>query len=131
MMSQPHEHSVRRILLPSGRSIEVVRFEDLSDVPERPGLHVCQSCSSDLVQPNDWVPAADDGWEMTLHCPNCGWSTHGVYDDAEVTQLEEQLEEGVDAILRDLQRLASANMADEVERFARALAADVILPEDF
>jgi hypothetical protein len=34
-------------------------------------------------------------------------------------------------MLRDLQRLTQANMADQIERFAQALHADHILPEDF
>ena len=46
-------------------------------------------------------------------------------------QLEEQLDDGIAAILLDLKRLATANMADEIERFAAALEANLILPEDF
>jgi hypothetical protein len=34
-------------------------------------------------------------------------------------------------MLRDLQRLTQANMADEIERFTLALDGDHILPEDF
>ena len=34
-------------------------------------------------------------------------------------------------MLADLQRLAQANMADEIDRFISALRADLILPEDF
>jgi hypothetical protein len=37
----------------------------------------------------------------------------------------------VAAILRDLKRLATANMADEIDRFTAALDADLVLPEDF
>jgi hypothetical protein len=130
-MSQPNQHSVRRILLPSGRSIEVVRFEELDSAPPTTGLHICEACKSDLVQPIEWVPASDDHWQLTLHCPNCDWTGEGLYNVNEVAQLEEQLDEGIDAILRDLQRLTSANMSDEIERFAAALHADLILPEDF
>ena len=34
-------------------------------------------------------------------------------------------------MLSDLRRLTQANMAEEIERFAAALDADLILPEDF
>ena len=34
-------------------------------------------------------------------------------------------------LLRDLRRLAHANMEDEIERFAAALRRREILPEDF
>lgn len=73
----------------------------------------------------------EDAWELALMCPNCGWTTTGVYGQAEVEELEERLEEGLAEMLADLHRLAQANMTDEVERFVAALDADVILPEDF
>lgn len=128
--NQKH-HSVRRIVLPSGRSIEVVRFDDQTRVPPTTGLHVCPTCKSELVQPVEWGEVSDDRWELTLSCPNCDWSCRDVYDHDQVMQLEEQLDEGVSAILGDLKRLANANMADEIDRFASALKADLILPEDF
>ena len=125
------DHSVRRIVLPSGKSIDVVRFDDRRQAPARPGLHICQDCGSELVQPVDWRATQDDRWELTLYCPNCDWTCRGVYDHEQIEQLEEQLDDGVEAIMRDLNRLTNANMADEIERFASALEADLILPEDF
>ncbi len=129
--NQNQNHSVRRIVLPSGRSIEVVRFDDEHHAVPATGLHICPECASELVQPVDWGEATEEHWELTLHCPNCDWASQGIFDQDQVVQLEEELDEGVAAILRDLKRLATANMADEIERFASALEADVILPEDF
>lgn len=124
-------HSVRRILLPSGRTIEVVRFQDGETVTPT-GLHVCPSCSSELVQPVAWSEAGDgERWELILECPNCWWSETGLFGHREVTALEEKLDDGVSAIVRDLQRLTHANMADQIDRFIAALRADMILPEDF
>jgi hypothetical protein len=125
------DHSVRRIVLPSGKSIEVVRFDGRSEAPAGGGLHVCQECESDLVQPIEWHATTDDRWDLMLYCPNCDWNCRGVYSHQQVELLEEQLDLGVEAIVRDLQRLTGANMADEIERFAAALEADLILPEDF
>jgi hypothetical protein len=125
------DHSVRRIQLPSGKSIEVVRFDGREEAPARDGLHICQDCSSELVQPAEWRATSDDRWDLTLHCPNCDWCSRGSFTQAQLEGLEEQLDLGVEAIVRDLQRLTSANMADEIERFAAALEADLILPEDF
>jgi hypothetical protein len=125
------DHPVRRIVLPSGKAIEVVRFGSGQQAPPHDSLHVCQGCESELVQPQDWRATSDDHWELTLHCPNCDWSCRGIYSQAQVESLEEQLDIGVEAIVRDLQRLTSANMSDEIERFAAALEADLILPEDF
>lgn len=124
-------HSVRRIVLPSGKSIEVVRFDGGHETPARTGLHICQGCGSELVQPVEWRATSDDRWELTLYCPDCDTSACGVYSQQELECLEEQLDLGIEAIVRDLHRLTSANMADEIERFASALQADLILPEDF
>jgi hypothetical protein len=131
-MNQDPKHSVRRIVLPSGKSIEVVRFtEEAAPAPARSGLHLCPDCASDLVQPVAWSEASGDCWELVLSCPNCRWSDEGVYGRAEVEDLEERLDDGLAEMLDDLQRLAQANMADEMDRFIEALHRDYILPEDF
>ena len=125
----PH-HSVRRIVLPSGRSIEVVSFgADEATGPQ--GLHVCDQCASELVQPVAWSEAPGERWDLTLQCPNCAWLHAGQYDREQVEQLEEQLDEGLAKMLDDLRRLTQANMSEEIQRFTGALRADLILPEDF
>lgn len=131
MEERANHHTVHRIVLPSGRTIEVVRFHDEgAELRWRP-LHVCPHCHAQLVQPVDWSEIDDDRWELTLLCPNCERSTTGVYAQAEVEEFEDRLEEGLSEMLGDLHRLAQANMADEIDRFAAALDANVILPEDF
>lgn len=130
-MSQNNEsHAVRRIVLPSGRSIEVVRFDDATPSSVR-ALHVCPSCSSPLVQPTSWSESTQERWELQLECPNCWWSDTGVYERDQVEQLEDCLDEGLAEILGDLQRLTEANMSEEIDRFAAALRVDLLLPEDF
>jgi hypothetical protein len=124
------QHSVRRIVLPSGRSIEVVRFHE-TDQSLREGLHICPQCDSELVQPLAWSEAAEDRWELELECPNCRWTTEGQFTEDQVHELEDKLDEGLADLLGDLRRLAHANMADHVERFVAALQRDLILPEDF
>jgi hypothetical protein len=126
---QPEKPSVRRIVLPSGRSIEVIRWDDPDRVTR--GLHVCPDCASELVQPIDWSEAPDESWSLALTCPNCHWYTEGIYTQDQVRELEDRLDEGLAAMLRDLKRLTQANMADQIDRFIAALHADHILPEDF
>jgi hypothetical protein len=130
MNAKRNQHSVRRIVLPSGRSIEVVRFHDTEPTTHE-GLHVCPECRSELVHPVAWGQISPDQWELELYCPNCGQRREGVFAQDDVAALEEHLDVGVEAILCDLKRLAHANMADEVDRFVAALEADLILPEDF
>ena len=128
--SAPH-HSVHRIVLPSGRKIEVVRFDETAEERASRPLHVCPACACDLVQPISWSEASEEHWELELSCPNCDWTTEGIYEQAAVEELEERLDEGLAAMLGDLQRLTQANMVEEVDRFVCALHADQILPEDF
>ena len=130
MEEKSPNHSVHRIVLPSGRKIDVVRFHD-SPAGVQHDLHVCPECECDMVQPINWTEASDDQWELLLRCPNCDWSTEGVFEQAAVEDLEERLDEGLADLLSDLQRLTQANMADEIDRFLAALQADLILPEDF
>lgn len=130
MNENRNQHSVRRIVLPSGRTIEVVRFHEVEQASPR-GLHICPGCDSELVQPIAWSESPDGRWDLLLSCPNCWWETEGTYTEEQVHALEEELDEGLADMLRDLQRLTQANMADQLERFAAALRADLILPEDF
>jgi hypothetical protein len=139
-MSQPTNSNgqyVRRVTLPSGRSIEVVYFEPLAagatasprEVVDE--LHVCPECDRDLVYPVDWEEASMTHWEVVLRCPNCEWTEVGKYDQTTVDRFDEQLDLGTEALVRDLRRLVQANMEDEADRFAAALEANAILPEDF
>jgi hypothetical protein len=121
--------AVRRIVLPSGRTVEVIRFTDVDD--ERRELHLCRSCESELVQPVNWSETADGRWDLILECPNCGRTESGTFTRLQVERLEDHLDEGLTEMIADLQRLTRANMAADVDRFVAALDAGLILPEDF
>jgi hypothetical protein len=95
------------------------------------GLHICPACGSDLVQPLDVAQLPPGSWCVELLCPNCWWNHHGVHDQAEVDRFDEELARGEAAILATIDELAESSMQDEIDRFARALAADAILPIDF
>jgi hypothetical protein len=129
-MSQHGEtDSNRRIILSSGRALEILRFH-LDHTASR-GLHLCPQCDSPLVQPIEWHEARAGFWELLLRCPNCRWEQEGMFTQSQVDLFEERLEEGLSQMLEDLTRLAQANTAEEIAHFASALRADLILPEDF
>jgi hypothetical protein len=94
-------------------------------------LHICPSCTSELVHPVDWSPVSDRRWHVDLRCPDCEWIGGGTYEQQVVDRFDEALDDGTEAVLNDLQRLTRANMEDDVEAFIAALQADRILPEDF
>jgi hypothetical protein len=150
-MAHPNgDHQLKRIVLPSGKTIEVVYFESLAaeaDVAAAPApapaqpvkpaertetdLHVCPGCSSELVYPVAWEEADESHWSISLRCPNCEWAEDGVYAQTDCDRFDDELERGTDALTRDYKRLMTANLADEIERFANALEVDAILPMDF
>ena len=136
-MPEPHDKHqyVRRVVLPSGKTIEVVYFGDETYTAPAPepadDLHVCGTCDSELVYPVDWEEAGDTHWEVTLRCPNCEWTGTGVFEQDTVERFDEELDRGTEALVRDLKRLMTANMEDEIDRFVSALEAGHIVPEDF
>lgn len=134
---------VKRVVLPSGKTIDVVLFSDSAEaemvpvepsppvVEEEQDLQVCPACDSDLVYPLDWEEAGEEAWYVTLRCPECETLRDGVFSQDTVDAFDEELDAGTEALTADLRRLARSNMAGEVDRFAAALEADAILPEDF
>jgi len=124
-----HKQYVRKVTLPSGKTIEVISFEDLR--PNAPELHICPECESDLVYPISWEEADAASWAVSLRCPNCEWNVTSVYGDAEIQRFDERLDRGTEALVADLRQLTRANMEEDVERFIHALDAGHLLPEDF
>ena len=128
---------VRRVVLPSGKTIEVVYFGDETVTAPRisqepiEDLHVCGTCESELVYPVDWEEVGETHWEVQLRCPNCEWAGTGVFEQDTVERFDEELDRGTEALVRDLKRMMQANMEDEIERFINALQAGHIIPEDF
>jgi hypothetical protein len=135
--SSDNTQHVRRVVLPSGRAIEVVYFDNqASQGPSAPArerleLNVCPECDRHLVYPVEWEEASSTHWEVQLRCPNCEWSTVGLYDQETVDRFDEQLDHGTEGLVRDLKRLTRANMEEEADRFSSALASDAIWPMDF
>jgi hypothetical protein len=141
-------HYVKRVLLPSGKTIEVVYFREggpvedavpapaprpTDDPPAEPhqDLHVCMECASELVYPVEWEESGDENWSVLLHCPNCDVYREGIFTQHNVEVFDEELDRGADALARDYKRLMRANMAEEIDRFVGALDSGAIVPEDF
>ncbi|HYH59990.1 MAG TPA: hypothetical protein VD790_12340 [Thermoleophilaceae bacterium] len=133
----PEGHYVKRVVLPSGKTIEVVYFES-ARAEAQPGeqvqdrdLHVCLQCASELVYPTAWDEAGPEHWRVTLRCPNCEWVAVGIFSQPLVDKFDECLDEGTEQVMTDLRELERSNMSDEIDRFVAALDAEALLPEDF
>ncbi len=110
MSQQPANNGqyVRRVVLPSGRAIEVVYFETLAGeaaaaipaaAPIR-DLHLCPECDRDLVVPVEWEETSPTHWEVLLRCPNCEWSEIDTFDQDTVDRFDEQLYIGTETLIR-------------------------------
>jgi len=145
--SGPGDHQLKRIILPSGKTIEVVYFDraavsgpqvEASAAQPAPApadtereLHVCINCTSTLVYPVQWEEAGPKSWHVTLRCPECEWSESDVFTQEQCDRFDDELEAGTEQLSRDFKRMVTANMSEEIDRFAGALEADAILPSDF
>jgi hypothetical protein len=84
-----------------------------------------------LVHPLDWAEQSPGRWRINMRCPDCGLRREGVFGQALVERLDEELDRATGSLLSDLKQLTHANMAEEIELFARALQLDLIGPSDF
>ncbi len=125
---------IRRGAEPSGaEKMDIVHNARRS--PERTAspdqLHVCFHCAGELVFPLDWSEEGPRHWRIVLRCPDCESRREGVFEQAAVERLEDELDRAAAALLGDLRRVTHANMSDEIEFFIRALDADLIDASDF
>ncbi len=134
-----------RIVLPSGKTIEVVRRPEAATpssgsngavargraVVRAPEPHQCPGCGCALVYPVAWRAAPSERWSVDLRCPNCERRETIVLAQDVADRFDEELARGAETMTTDLERLTLANMADHVDRFVAALEAEAIHPMDF
>ncbi|MEA2275683.1 MAG: hypothetical protein QOI62_868 [Solirubrobacteraceae bacterium] len=95
-------------------------------------LHVCPACGQPFVAPQE-LPAPRDGGVhlVDLACANCGWEAVERHVTASLTELQLALHRDSAQIEAAAEVLALALELDRIDRFAAALQAGHILPEDF
>jgi hypothetical protein len=96
-------------------------------------LHVCGSCGRPFVVPEAIVTAPADwlGFVVELRCTDCGWMHTGAYPAAAVEALDHAMDLAEREIRTALEICELSDELDRIDRFAEALQADLILPEDF
>jgi hypothetical protein len=139
---------VKKIILPSGKAVEIVYFDALGggdeaaatlaeglrpDTPRvaAPALEVCPCCEAALVYPIDWREAESDRWELELRCPACEWRDRSTFDQEAVERFDDVLNAATDSLIDTLERVSRDNMRAEIDRFVEALEQNHILPFDF
>ena len=77
------EFHVKRIVLPSGKTVEIVYYQatgsdpvisDVHEIEVGAELHVrqielCMNCGGDRVHPTDWVEVEDMRWQLSRALP--------------------------------------------------------------
>ena len=135
MDTEKDPHTEPGTHVPGGEHVDLVYGEQPQDVDAAEGtpdqLHLCFHCTGELVFPLDWSEEGPRHWRVVLRCPECESRREGVFDQASVERLDDELDRGTSALLGDLRRMTHANMSEEIEFFVRALDADLIVPGDF
>ncbi len=132
------DFQVKRIILPSGKAVEIVYLQSAPGAPASSeenlvaaALELCPECDGELVHPTAWHELSPGRWEIERRCPECEWESTGVHGEADVQRYDALLNEGTDSLIEHVEQLAHDNMAAEIERFVAALRDDHITPFDF
>ena len=95
-------------------------------------LHVCRACNRPFIVPLSIVDILDaDRYVVELWCANCDERTLSAHDDAELESLDHDLVAATGQIRSALEVIEQVDELLRIDRFADALHADLILPEDF
>ena len=147
------EYHTKRILLPSGKTVEIVYYQaaggepiiteareiefeieielESADDPMVRRIELCNACGGERVHPVDWQEVEDLRWELALRCPDCEEHQTDTFDQNEVERYDDVLNDATDRLIEELDRVTRENMSEAVERFRRALEHDHIQPFDF
>ena len=96
-------------------------------------LHVCGECRRPFVVPQAVLRVlySRDEYCVALECADCGWSHVGTYDGVALEALDRELDRGQAEISAAIELCEIVQELARIDRFAAALHADLILPEDF
>lgn len=115
----------RELLGPAGARASVLPTD-------HDAIQVCPSCRLPFVVPGEIREVVGvDRVRLDLGCANCEWTETCVKHDSELVSLDVALDRSFADLLWTLEVVWIANEEAAIGRFAKALEADAILPEDF
>jgi hypothetical protein len=95
-------------------------------------LRYCPTCRKPFVAPREILASHDDGHHVIdLACSNCEWSAIERHHGERLGALDRALDRDSAQIEAAAEALALSLELDRIDRFAAALRAGYILPEDF
>ena len=94
--------------------------------------HVCRVCQRPFVTPLSTFPLVSrNGYVVELQCSNCEDTTVALLSDEQMERFDRELDRQTGAMRHMIAELRMAGELERVDRFAAALHAGHILPEDF
>lgn len=133
------DYLTEHITLSGGRVIRLIRVRAPERPPEAaPPTHVegdppgiCPRCSGELVYPVSWEERVGSRWRLALRCPDCEWRGSGEFEQEDVEEFDDELNDRTEELLMTLRALTRSNMKADVERLITAIDDDAIQPMDF
>jgi hypothetical protein len=99
---------------------------------DAPDLHLCRSCEHPFVVPTAVLEVIGrTEYRVELGCTNCGASRVAVESEERLEALDRELDRQTADMCTALELWSTSRQLEEIDAFARALHADLILPEDF
>jgi hypothetical protein len=96
-----------------------------------PSAPTCISCESNLLCPTKTGQVGPSLWRVGLRCPECGWRGSVNYTEAQLKELDRELDRAASNIEDQLGRMEAMHMEEWATLFLRALELDLIGPDDF
>ena len=140
------EPYIKKIILPSGRILEVVYYDgvkeedEMSPLPPRTNASIesCPGCRSTYAALGEYglmddIDARNPLWFAHIMCGRCLTWRYVIAHEDEFAEWEESgdMARGMFAIERAIQAIARDSFATWAETFIAAIDHDAILPEDF
>ena len=131
--------AARPVQTKPGHEVDLLLAAELLDpqprasvLPAPTGLQVCPACTLPFVVPGQIHQVlGHDRVRIDLECTNCSWETTADHTDAALTDLDIAMDRSFADLLWTLEVVWIANEELAIDRFASALAADAIVPDDF
>jgi hypothetical protein len=92
---------------------------------------VCEACASDLLQLEAWREREAGGLTLRLRCPECGVRTIRELDAGEAAQVDDALSQARLEMVAFYEAVVRSNVCAEADLLAKALALDLVGPDDF
>jgi hypothetical protein len=94
-------------------------------------LHECPECGEEFVYPITWTESGPAHWWLLLRCGGCGTRRDVVASNPVVAEFDRVLDEDLDRIRSEADRLERESLMAQADRFRTALRMDLLTADDF